>query len=64
MSFTLQSVQVGNVIDEEGMRVFDEKHRPVAVLTHLSEQHDNLSGQRFLEGGFGRLRGLRPAHLC
>ncbi len=57
MSLTLQPVRVANGSDEEGLLVFDEHQRLVAVLTHLGEQYDGLSGHWFLEVGFGRLHG-------
>ena len=57
MTFTLQPVQVANGIDEEGMLVFDEECRLLAVLTHLSEGNEVAPGQWFLEAGFGRLEG-------
>jgi hypothetical protein len=40
MSLTLQPVRVGNGSDEEGMLVFADDQRLVAVLTHLSDQYD------------------------
>jgi hypothetical protein len=55
MSLTLQPVRVGNGSDEEGLLAFDEEQRLVAVLTHLGEQYDGLSGHWYLEAGFGRL---------
>jgi len=58
MSFTLQPVRVGNGFDEEGMLVFNEDHRLVAVLTHLSEKSRGSPGHWFLEAEFGRLDGL------
>jgi hypothetical protein len=60
MSLTLQPVRVGNDSDEEGLLVFDEEQRLVAVLTHLGEQYDGVSGHWYLEAGFGRLEG--PDH--
>jgi hypothetical protein len=57
MTFTLRSVRVANGVDEEGMLVFDEEQRLVAVLTHLGDQYDGLSGHWYLEAGFGRLGG-------
>ena len=60
MILTLQPVRVGTGADEEGMLVFDKDRRLVAVLTHLSDQHEDLSGRWFLEVGFGRLDG--PDH--
>jgi hypothetical protein len=55
---TLQPVRVGNGSDEEGMLVFDESRRLVAVLTHLSDQYDDVSGHWYLEAKFGLLDGL------
>lgn len=60
MTFTLQPVQVGNGVDEEGLLVFDGQQRLLAVLTHLGEQYDGVSGHWYLETGFGRLEG--PNH--
>ncbi len=60
MTLTLQPVRVGNGSDEEGLLVFDGEQRLVAVLTHLGEQYDGLSGHWYLEAGFGRLDG--PDH--
>jgi hypothetical protein len=60
MSFTLQSVRVATGSDEEGMLVFDGKQRLVAVLTHLGDQYDGVSGYWYLETGYGRLDG--PNH--
>ena len=57
MSLTLQPVRVGNGSDEEGMLVFDEEQRLVAVLTHLGDQYGDVSGHWYLEAGFGRLDG-------
>ena len=56
MSLRLQPVRVATGPDEEGLLVFTGE-RLVAVLTHLSDQHDNLTGHWFLEAGFGRLGG-------
>jgi hypothetical protein len=58
MSLTLQPVRVGNGFDEEGMLVFDEDRRIVAVLTQLSEKSGVTPGHWLLEAGFGRLDGL------
>jgi hypothetical protein len=60
MSFSLQSVRVANGSDEEGMLVFNGKQRLVAVLTHLSDRYDGVSGHWYLEAGFGCLDG--PDH--
>ncbi len=40
MSFHLQPVRVGNGYDEEGLLVFDQEQRLVAILVRLSDQHD------------------------
>lgn len=58
MSLSLQPVRVATGSDEEGMLVFDADHRLAAVLTHLGEQYDGVSGHWYLEAGFGRLNGL------
>ena len=58
MSLTLQPVRVGTGSDEEGMLVFDDGQRLVAVLTHLSDQYGNVSGHWYLEAKFGLLEGL------
>jgi hypothetical protein len=58
MSLTLQPVRVGTGSDEEGMLVFDDDQRLVAVLTHLGDQYDSVSGHWYLEAKFGLLDGL------
>ena len=58
MTLTLHPVRVGNGFDEVGMLVFDREQRLVAVLTHLSDQYDGVSGHWYLEAGFGPLDGL------
>jgi len=60
MILRLQPVRVGNGTGEEGLPVFNEERRLVAVLTHLSSQYDSASGHWYLEAGFGRLDG--PSH--
>jgi hypothetical protein len=55
MSLSFQPVQVATGYDAEGMLVFDENRRLVAVLTHLSEENEIAPGQWYLEAGFGRL---------
>ncbi len=57
MKAQLQSVRVDTGgPDEEGQLVFVDE-RLVAVLVQLSEQHDDATGQWFLEHGFGRFGG-------
>ena len=58
MSLTLQPVRVGNRSDEEGMLVFDDQQRLVAVLTHLSDQYGEVSGHWYVEAKFALLDGL------
>ena len=53
MSLHLQPVRVATGSDEDGMLVFDTEHRLLAVFTHLSDAHQDLSGFWFLEAGFG-----------
>ena len=60
MSLTLQPVRVANGSDEEGMLVFDGQQRLLGVLTHLGNQYDGLSGQWYLEAGFGSLEAGDP----
>jgi hypothetical protein len=55
MSLTLQPVRVRNGADEEGLLIHDQDHRFVAVVTHLGEQYDGVSGHWSLEAGFGQL---------
>ncbi|WP_457093078.1 hypothetical protein [Microvirga sp. P5_D2] len=58
MTLTLQSVRVGTGSDEEGMLVFDNDQRLVAVLTLLGEQYGDVSGHWYVEAKFGLLEGL------
>ncbi len=57
MTFTLQPMRVATGFDEEGMMVFDEEQRLVAVLVRLSDENEVAPGQWYLEAGFGRLDG-------
>ncbi len=58
MTLIFQPVRVGTGFDEEGLLVFDEGRRLVAVLTHLSDQNEIAPGQWFLEVGFGPVDGV------
>jgi hypothetical protein len=58
MSLTLPPVRLGTGSDEEGLLVFDDDQRLVAVLTHLGEQYGGVSGHWYLEAKFGLLDGL------
>jgi hypothetical protein len=51
----LQPVRVNTGFEEEGVLVFDDEQRLVAVLVHLSDRHEVAPGQWFLEAGFGPL---------
>ena len=58
MTLTLQPVRIGNGSDEEGMLVFNGEQQLVAVLTHLGDQYDSVSGHWYLEAKFALLDGL------
>jgi hypothetical protein len=58
MSLSLQPVRVGTGSDEEGLLVFDDDQRLVAVMTHLGDQYDSVSGHWYLEVKFDLLDGL------
>ena len=61
MTLTFQPIRVATGFDEEGMLVFDEKQRLLAVLVRLSDENEVAAGQWYLEAGFGRLDGInRP----
>jgi hypothetical protein len=49
MTLILQPIRVATGFDEEGMLILDEEQRLMAVLTHLGEQYDGLSGHWYLE---------------
>ena len=45
MTLTLQPVRIATGFEEEeGMLVFDDEQRLVAIPTHLSDQYDGASG--------------------
>jgi hypothetical protein len=54
MKLTTTPVQVATGHDEEGCLVFGDD-RLLAVLVRLSNQHEDVAGQWFLEAGFGEL---------
>jgi hypothetical protein len=58
MSPTLQPVRVHTGFEEEGVLVFDEQRRLMAVLVHLSDRNEAAPGHWFLEAGFGSLGGV------
>ncbi len=49
---------VANGSDEDGVLVFTSDDRLVAILTRLTERHDELAGLWFLETGFGAVDGV------
>ncbi len=60
MSLLLPAVRVATGSDEEGLLVFADDQRLLAVVTRLGDQYEELSGRWFLETGFGWLEG--PDH--
>ncbi|WP_134499980.1 hypothetical protein [Microvirga pakistanensis] len=61
MSLTLQPVRVNTGFEEEGVLVFDEQQRLVAVLVRLSDGNEVAPGQWFLEVALGPLSGMSEA---
>lgn len=60
MNLRLQPVLVATGSDDgEGQLVFHD-HALVAVLTHLSDEHEAEAGKWFLEAGFGRVDDPNP----
>jgi hypothetical protein len=59
MTLHLQSALVATGHDEDGMLVFDENHRLLAVLVRLGEEHET-PGYWFLEAGLGRIHAVVP----
>jgi hypothetical protein len=55
MTLTLQPVRVNTGFEEEGVLVFDERQRLLAVLVRLSDDHEVAPGKWFVEAGFGPL---------
>ena len=60
MKFRTEPVRVANGSDEDGVLVFTHDERLAAVVTRLTEEHDELAGLWFLEAGFGPVDG--PNH--
>jgi hypothetical protein len=59
MKLTLQSVRIAAGPDEHGMLVFGDGCL-VAVLVRLSDAHEGMAGEWFLETGYGPFAG--PEH--
>ena len=57
MSLTLQPVRVATGAEEEGLLVFDQQQRLLAVLVHLSPENEVAPEHWYLEAGFGSLEG-------
>ena len=60
MSLTLQPVRVATGAEEEGLLVFDQEQRLLAVLVHLSPENEVAPGHWYLEAGFGGGEGSHP----
>ena len=60
MSLRTQPVRVANGSDEDGLLVFTSDDRLAAIMTRLSDHHDEMAGLWFLEVGFGPVDG--PNH--
>ncbi len=60
MTLRTEPVRVATGSDEDGVLVFTADDRLAAVVTRLTEQHEDLAGLWFLEIGFGRVDG--PVH--
>jgi hypothetical protein len=58
MSLTLQPIRVNTGFEEEGVLVFDEHQRLLAVMVHLSDRNEVAPGHWFLEAGFGPLSSV------
>ncbi len=60
MNLRTEPVRVATGSDEDGVLVFTPDDRLVAILTRLTERHEDLAGLWFLEVGFGSVDG--PNH--
>ena len=60
MNLHTRPIRVANGTDEDGVLVFTGEDRLAAILTRLTEQHEDLAGLWFLETGFGPVDG--PNH--
>ena len=60
MSLRLQPVHVATGSDDTESRLVFANDFLVAVLVHLSDDHDGLAGMWFLEAGFGRVDTATP----
>jgi hypothetical protein len=58
MNLRLQPVQVATGSDDQESHLVFHEGFLVAVLVHLSEQHEADAGKWFLEVGFGRVDDL------
>jgi hypothetical protein len=57
MRLTTMPIRVATGHDEDGCLVFADD-RLVAVLVRLSEKHEEVAGEWFLEAGFGQIHGV------
>lgn len=60
MKLRTEPVRVANGSDEKGVLVFTPDDRLAAVVTELTDKHEELTGRWFLEVGFGPVDG--PNH--
>ena len=60
MNLRTEPVRVANGSDEDGVLVFTADDRLAAIVTRLTDKHEGLAGQWFLEAGFGPVDG--PNH--
>ena len=58
MNLRLQPVQVATGSDDQESQLVFHEGFLVAVLVHLSDQHETDAGKWFLEAGFGRVDDL------
>jgi hypothetical protein len=57
MSLQLQPIQVATGSNDHDSHLVFSDGLLVAVLVHLSEQHEDEAGMWFLEAGFGLISG-------
>ena len=60
MNLHTRPVKIANGADEDGVLVFTDEDRLAAILTQLTDKHEDLAGRWFLETGYGPVDG--PSH--
>ena len=58
MNLRLQPVQVATGSDDQESQLVFHDGFLVAILVHLSDQHETDAGKWFLEAGFGRVTDI------